>query len=444
MTWTAEELAILKGLRLPDRWDIEDPSNAYLHDPSAAQWGEKLFFDKRLSRSRQIACATCHQPDHYFTASPNSGINLDKQVPTLLGVASLQWYMLDGRVDSLWSQALKPLEHPLEHHGTRTDYVQLIARYYPHAYAATFGPLPSAITQDDLPAQASPVSALAHEQQHWQQLDKDTQTAINHVFANIGKALAAYQATLWPRPSRFDRFVTQLLTANASSGLPTTHVFTGSASTADTFTDNTFSPDEIAGLKLFISEQGQCLHCHNGPLLTNGGFHVTTVPSPHPMAKAGRLNGIETAYADPFNCLGPYSDSAPEQCKALRFSKRNTPELRGATKVPTLRNIAETAPYMHAGQFTTLHDVLQYYNRAATPFAAHTDLSPLKLLPYQLNQLEAFLRTLSRDHRHPPTDIYANSSHFESDHSQSNHAASLYPASSYTAYAMQYASENPQ
>ncbi len=107
--------------------------------------------------------------------------------------------------------------------------------------------------------------------------------------------------------------------------------------------------------------------------------------------------------ADPFNCLGRYSDSKSPQCKELLFSKRATDELKGSTKVPSLRNISATAPYMHAGQFSTLKDVLRYYNRAAAPFGAHSDLIPLKLLPYQINQLEAFLLTLTSDLSDEPT-----------------------------------------
>lgn len=153
----------------------------------------------------------------------------------------------------------------------------------------------------------------------------------------------------------------------------------------------------MPGLRLFISEQGQCLRCHNGPLLSNGSFHATTVPQPHPAAREGRSAGIKKALSSPFNCLGDYSDSLPGQCKELIYSKKGGYELKGATKVPSLRNIAQTAPYMHAGQFETLNDVLNYYNRAATPFGVHSDLNALKLLPYQINQLEAFLLTLTEE-----------------------------------------------
>jgi cytochrome c peroxidase len=66
-----------------------------------------------------------------------------------------------------------------------------------------------------------------------------------------------------------------------------------------------------------------------------------------------------------------------------------------AFKVPSLRTVAERAPYMHAGQFATLGGVLRHYNRAPATPSGHTELEPLKLNARQLGQLEAFLRSLS-------------------------------------------------
>ncbi len=386
--WTQEELAILRSLRLPSKWKTSDPSNNYLIKPQAALLGKLLFSDTQLSRYQQIACASCHQPEHYFTLAANSDISLDKQVPTLLGVASFNWFMLDGSADSLWAQALIPLENQIEHGGTRTQYVQYVLNRYPQLYQAAFDSLPALLMNTILPEQASPTSQYVDEQKNWQRLGTQIQTEINRVYANIGKSLAAYQSTLWPRDTRFDRYIDQV---TASSRPP------------DISGKPLLSADEIAGLKLFISEQGQCIRCHNGALFSNGDFHVTTVPMPHLSAQKGRLAGVEYALKDPFNCLGYYSDSESAQCKELIFIKRSRSELKGATKVPSLRNIADTAPYMHAGQFSTLTEVLHYYNRAATPFGTHSDLAPLKLLPYQLNQLEVFLLTLSEENIDEPT-----------------------------------------
>ena len=66
-----------------------------------------------------------------------------------------------------------------------------------------------------------------------------------------------------------------------------------------------------------------------------------------------------------------------------------------AYKVPSLRNVAERAPYMNAGQFATLAAVLDHYNRAPAPAIGHGELRRLRLKAAELRQLEAFLRTLS-------------------------------------------------
>ena len=66
-----------------------------------------------------------------------------------------------------------------------------------------------------------------------------------------------------------------------------------------------------------------------------------------------------------------------------------------AYKVPSLRNVAERAPYMDAGQFATLTEALDHYNRAPGAATGHSELRPLRLKPVELRQLEAFLRTLS-------------------------------------------------
>jgi cytochrome c peroxidase len=98
---------------------------------------------------------------------------------------------------------------------------------------------------------------------------------------------------------------------------------------------------------------------------------------------------------DEFNCLSRYSDAPPESCAELRFMVAAGTELTGAFKPPSLRNVAQTGPYMHAGQFTTLREVLEHYNRAPAAPVGRTELKPLQLSAVELAQLEAFLRSLS-------------------------------------------------
>jgi cytochrome c peroxidase len=69
--------------------------------------------------------------------------------------------------------------------------------------------------------------------------------------------------------------------------------------------------------------------------------------------------------------------------------------LERAFKVPSLRNVAERAPYMHAGQFSALSEVIDHYNRAPEAPAGHSELEPLRLSTKERRQIEAFLRSLS-------------------------------------------------
>ncbi|MEO8519800.1 MAG: hypothetical protein ABI603_00470 [Acidobacteriota bacterium] len=194
------------------------------------------------------------------------------------------------------------------------------------------------------------------------------------MFVNIGKAIAAYERRIEFGASRFDQYVTAL-----TSGQPGPSILTD---------------EEIAGLRLFIG-RANCTQCHSGPLLTSNDFHNTGVP-PRPQIAIdhGRLTGATAALSDEFNCRSQWSD-ARERCSELEFIVPGEHTLDRAYKVPSLRNVAERAPYMNAGQLATLADVLAHYNRAPAAAIGHSELRPLGLKAQELRQLEAFLQTLS-------------------------------------------------
>jgi cytochrome c peroxidase len=194
------------------------------------------------------------------------------------------------------------------------------------------------------------------------------------VFVNIGKAIAAYERRIEPGPSRFDAYV-----AAVANHQPTANILNG---------------DEIAGLKLFMGK-ANCTQCHNGPLLTNNEFHNTGVPARASLpVDDGRLSGAAAVLKDEFNCRSRWSD-APNRCAELEYLATGDHTQQRAYKVPSLRNVAGRAPYMDAGQFATLAEVLDHYNRAPMAASGHTELQPLRLKREELRQLEAFLRTLS-------------------------------------------------
>ncbi len=93
--------------------------------------------------------------------------------------------------------------------------------------------------------------------------------------------------------------------------------------------------------------------------------------------------------------MSAFSDAQPEECAELKYMIATGVELEGAFKPSSLRNIAATGPYMHAGQFATLREVLEHYERAPPAPVGHTELKPRQLSAAEKEQLEAFLRSLS-------------------------------------------------
>ena len=374
--WTADDIASVSDLSLSGLEPLRpDPTNRHADDAAAAALGRSLFFDAALSANGNVSCASCHQPQRQFQDGTPLGHGVgttNRRTMPIAGTAHSPFLFWDGRKDSLWSQALGPLEHPAEHGGTRSRYVRLIAQKYRTAYEPVFGPLPEL---RHIPADAGPVSDPAAASA-WNALPESDRDAVTRVFVNIGKAIAAYERKIEYAPSRFDRFADELQrTGRAPAGVLT--------------------PDEVAGLRLFIGK-ANCTQCHNGPLFTNQEFHNTGVPAGETLpADRGRIDGAKRVLSDEFNCRSRWSDTAPNQCAELEFLSADGHELERAYKVPSLRGVAERAPYMHAGQLATLDDVVAHYNRAPRAPAGHTELQPLRLDDRERRQLVAFLRTLS-------------------------------------------------
>lgn len=354
--WTVAEIVMLHSLTLESLPPLPpDPSNAVADDAKAAEFGKQLFFDARLSATGGISCATCHQPGRHFTDGLRvaQALGMSKRnTPSIVGTAYSPWLYWDGRRDSQWAQALSPLEDPNEHGSSRHHVVDVIAAddTYRQTYESLFGQL------GEVPG--------------------SSEAALNAAFANVGKAMAAFERTLMPKASRFDEYVSALANGKQDD------------------LSALFSHDELQGLRLFIGE-GNCIQCHNGPLLTNNEFHNTGVlSSPGELPDKGRATGVREVLADPFNCLGEYSDDPEQRCPELSFV-RSGPELVGAFRTPSLRNVANTAPYMHKGQVASLIDVLEHYNQAPDAMIGHNEAKPLKFNARKLRQLEAFLRTLT-------------------------------------------------
>lgn len=351
--WTPAEVSSICSMWIGNLPPLPaDPSNAFSTSIEAAELGHKIFFDTAFSGDGTMACVTCHNPAKNFTdglASPIGGG--PRKTQTIVGSAYSPWFFWDGHKDSLWSQALEPLESEFEHNGTRQQYAEIVRddAEYRTAYENVFGPMPDLNEPDN----------------------------VTEVFVNLGKAIGAYERLIMPGASPFDAYAQAILTND------------------DRTANRALSEEAVMGLDLYINE-GNCIDCHNGPLLTNNEFHGTAVFG---LYDAGRLEGAQLVLDGEFNCQSEWSDADANECDHLRFIRTEGYELEAAFKTPTLRNIAEMAPYTHNGSFADLPAILEHYNQGGFGSAiggfGHNELVPLSLDEEQLAQLEAFLVALS-------------------------------------------------
>ncbi len=257
--WSAKQIAELGSMSLRELGaPPPDPTNRVADDRHAANLGERLFFDTRLSANGRVSCATCHDPTREFQDGIPLGKGMGEASRRTMPVAATAYtpfLFWDGRKDSQWAQALGPLESPVEHGGTRGQYAQVIAEHYRVDYERIFGALPEL---SGFPRVAGPVDDPAASAA-WARLSDVQRDAVTGIYVNIGKAIAAYERRIQYGSSRFDRYVEGLL----ETGRAPADVLTG---------------DEVAGLRLFVGK-ASCVNCHNGPLLSNNEFHNTGVPA---------------------------------------------------------------------------------------------------------------------------------------------------------------------
>jgi len=367
-----------------------DPTNAVYENPAAALLGQALFYDARLSADGTVSCATCHQPGKSWTDGRQLGMGLAsvaRHTMTLWNVAYNRWFFWDGRKDTLWSQALGPLEDAREHGTSRLAILHLLAEDagYARAYREVFGALPE-LDLAHLPREGRPV---AGEPEHphqlaWDTLDAEAQEAVTRAFVNVGKAIAAFERRLVSRDAPFDRYVASLR-ANDAAGIA--------------------AYDESArrGAELFVGK-ARCVFCHDGPNLTDLEFHDNRVPVAELGGDPGRKLGIKRLRLDPLNSRSVFADDAGETGKRKITQLVADSHAGKQFKTPTLRNVARTAPYMHEGQLASLDDVVRFYDTLenATPEVGNERLiQPLALSAEERADLVAFLESLT-DESLPP------------------------------------------
>jgi cytochrome c peroxidase len=331
-----------------------DAGNEFSGNRFAIELGKKLFFDPRLSVNKSVSCATCHDPKKAFADGLPVSKSLDpnnlltRNSPSLFNAAHERWYGWDGASDSQWAQSLRPLLDARE----------------------------MGLSMDKLKATVSEEKDIYRT--YKTVFSEPSLNSSEVVSVNIAKALGAYVATLYSGKSTFDRFRDNLARGDLAKAA-------------------TYPSDAQRGLKIFVGK-GQCGTCHAGPMFSNGEFGDTGIPffiRPG-VVDSGRHGGIEELRRSPYNLLGTFSradELTKQKTLYVDLQHRNF----GEFKVPSLRNAAKTAPYMHNGSLATLEAVVNHYSELNVD-RLHADgdqiLKPLKLSDQEKRDLVAFLKSL--------------------------------------------------
>jgi cytochrome c peroxidase len=341
----------LRGIVMPASLP-QARGNEHADDFNASLLGFHVFFDSRFSQNQNVRCETCHSVDYGFAddvPTPVGGLGTGvRNAPTLFNAARYTTFLWDGRADTLWSQPLFAFENPNEMGFTRLEIVHLLNAVYTSEYGSAFGALPDFSMLDRFPAQGAPGDPA------YDAMSSDDKTLVDRVVSNVGKALEAYIRHLATGPSSVDRYL------SATLGGP--DYGDGGAGSADPYGRadagalGALSEQQERGMVVFAT--AGCLSCHQGPALSDEGFHNLGVPAASeeaPDPGRGPL-AIATLEGNPFNASGQFFDGMPGDTTPA-------PAVLGGFRTPSLRNLPKSAPYGHNGSFATLEDIVDFHLR---------------------------------------------------------------------------------
>lgn len=379
-----------------------DPTNAVADSAAAATLGQMLFFDKSFSGALAVAddgtngglgavgdtgkvsCASCHSGtvlDDRRSKPGNVSLGTDfgtRRALALVNSSFYTWTNWGGRFDSQWSLPLAVVENAKITKGTRLAVIHAIYAKYKTEYEAVFGALdprlnPADANAADFPAAGKPKAAAGDPDGAWELMAAADRTIANTVYANFGKAIAAYMRKLVSREAAFDKYVAgdKLAISAAAKN----------------------------GLRVFVGK-GECIGCHSGPHFEDAKFHALGVPQTGPNVPAidlGRFADTPALLASPFNTNGAFS--ANVNTGKLTGLVQNDAQ-RGQFRTKGLRGVGVTGPYMHSGQVATLSDVVTFYNVGGGDVGdagATKDpkIKPLGLTAQESADLVEFMKTLT-------------------------------------------------
>ncbi|MGE4131807.1 MAG: cytochrome-c peroxidase [Bdellovibrionales bacterium] len=403
-----------------------DVTNRFADNPNAAKLGQELFFDPGFSgpllesdndgfhdgaglqgETGRVSCASCHVPASGFsdTRTIHKQLSLAsgwtfRRTPSILDVGHAKLLMWDGRFDSLQRQVLAVFESPMEGNSSRLYFAQDIARRYARPYQDLFGKDPTVVLGSSYPQLApqdsgckmilnsttTPTDDCADGTRNgvpgaadYESLSPDQKNQVTEIVLNVGKAIAAYERLLSCGTGRFDAYMHGDRSA--------------------------LSESEIRGAKLFVGK-AKCADCHSGPFFSDQKFHnVGMFPAIVSAAfvrknDEGAEKGLAQVVADPLNSQSPFSDGHDGRLPTTPATK-----MLGAFRTPMLRCSSQRPSFMRTGQFRTLEQVVEFFNKGghkqpgvpAPAIIGHlgeTELTPLGLTDEEVADVVAFIKSL--------------------------------------------------
>lgn len=344
--------------------------NRFGDNLSAAALGHRLFFESRLGNGG-VQCSTCHLSERAYTELKPFSKGLRegfRNAPSIYNSARLVRHFWDGRADTLWSQPLFTLEDPDEMNVTRLELAHKIFEIYRTEYEGIFGPMPDLSNPDRFPARGKPGAPA------FDAMPPASQSEINQVFVNIGKAFEAFIRQAAGRRSPVDLF----LVVDRSP----------------------LSEGAKRGMVQFT--RAGCMNCHSGPMYTDEKFHNLGIPAwPGARQDLGREFGRQALTNSMFNSASAFFDLVPADHPVRPPPpEANSQDLRGAFLTPSLRNVARTAPYGHNGRFMTLEEMVDFHLQgggASSASVGRVDplLKAVNLSAGEKNDLLEFLQELT-------------------------------------------------
>ncbi len=293
--------------------------------------GRQLYFDKRLSSDNTISCASCHHPDEGWGRHTQFGIGVRDQEGGRNSPISYN-RILSG--PQFWDGRAATLEE--------------------QAVGPIANPIEMANTHENA---VKTLKKIPGYQMQFKKIFKDGIT-----IDNVGKAIAAFERSVVTGPTPFD--YQEQLKPFLKLDKEDLEDFKEEYEAALAMTKkHPMSDSAKRGMKLFFSEEVNCAACHLGPNLADEKYHNLGV-------------GMDAENPD----LGRYEVTKQEKDK-------------GAFKTPTIRNVEQSAPYMHDGSLETLEEVVEHYNKGGTPNPWLSDkVKKLNLSAQDKKDLVAFMK----------------------------------------------------